>query len=76
MNLLTMFDSIGYECASSHLRDIRRAKYGAHSPEANPPGGVSTNTHSDFAEFYCGAILSDNTTGVSAPQRAHRSRTV
>jgi len=45
------------------LRDIRRAKYGAHSPEANPPGGVSTNTHSDFAEFYCGAILSDNTTG-------------
>jgi len=55
---------IGYESASSHLRAIRLAKYGANSCEAKAPSGLSSESHSgDLAEFYCGAILSDNTTG-------------
>ena len=54
----------GYERASHHLRSIRRLKYGSASPEAHPLGALASHIGNDFEEFYCGAVLSKNTTGV------------
>jgi len=53
----------GYERASHHLRSIRRLKYGSASPEAHPLGALASHIGNDFEEFYCGAVLSKNTTG-------------
>jgi len=53
---------LGYDHASRHLLEVRRVRYGKNSVEAKFSGPLAADC--DWKEFYCGAVLSDNSTGV------------